>query len=283
MQPTSVLVVGSQNETGRQAIIPAGLSAPVDVRHVADLGAAEALLGQPDLAAELLVLVQSRPGQWSATAIDALRRASPLAQVCRVLGSWCEGEARSGQPPQGCLSIYWHQWQARFAQQLDRRMAGCEPAWSLPPTASAEEHALAEAERPLARGEGPIAVYAERAESAGALADACRSAGYEIQLVCSSPRRPACIATAPRDTKRVRAVVWDTSPEEMTEPRALSVFRDRFGWAPVLAVVDFPRADDFARAIEAGVEAVISKPYSIHDLLWHLDRAIGGRTQGVSA
>jgi CheY-like chemotaxis protein len=225
-----------------------------------------------------LVLVQSRPGQWSSPAMDALRGASPLTRVCRLLGSWCEGETRSGQPPQGCVTIYWHQWQARFARQLDRRMAGRQSAWSLPPTASAEEHTLAEAERPPARGEGPIAIYAERAETAAALADACRSAGYEPQVFSSSRHASARAPTAPWDMKRVRAVVWDASPHELADARAVSILRTRFGSAPVLAIVDFPRADDCDRAIAVGVEAVLSKPYSIHDLLWLLDRALDAQT-----
>jgi hypothetical protein len=40
--------------------------------------------------------------------------------------------------------------------------------------------------------------------------------------------------------------------------------------APIVGVVGFPRPDDERRAKEAGVTAVISKPYLVRDLLWQI-------------
>ena len=35
-----------------------------------------------------------------------------------------------------------------------------------------------------------------------------------------------------------------------------------------------PRPDDVGRASQAGVTAIVSKPYRVRDLLWHLAEAI---------
>ena len=58
------------------------------------LNAAARMLARGGDPPELIVLVQSRPGEFSAAEIDDLRRLAPLARVRRLLGTWCEGEAR---------------------------------------------------------------------------------------------------------------------------------------------------------------------------------------------
>ena len=58
---------------------------------------------------DLIVLAQTRPGQFSADEVDRLRRATPSARLSGLLGSWCEGEARSGTPWPGVMRTYWHQ------------------------------------------------------------------------------------------------------------------------------------------------------------------------------
>ena len=50
---------------------------------------------------ELIVMAQSRPGVFSAQWIERLRRSAPLAGVVALLGTWCEGETRSGRPAPG--------------------------------------------------------------------------------------------------------------------------------------------------------------------------------------
>ena len=135
---------------------------------------------------DLVVVVQSRPGQFTADAMARLRALAPLASIWRQLGSWCEGEARSGRPPVGCANNYWHQWPARWAQETARAQDGHCPAWGLPATATPEERALAIAEQPLPRGSGIVVIHARRAQNAAALADACQLVGYDTRS-CRPP------------------------------------------------------------------------------------------------
>ena len=60
------------------------------------------------------------PGQFSCEAIDRIRTRAPLARLVGLLGSWCEGEVRSGQPWPGTIRIYAHQWPGRAEQELKR-------------------------------------------------------------------------------------------------------------------------------------------------------------------
>ncbi len=71
---------------------------------------------------DLIVVAQSHPDQFTADEIEALQAKYPLTPVVALLGSWCEGESRSGNPWPGVVRVYWHQWQGRldlFEQQLE--------------------------------------------------------------------------------------------------------------------------------------------------------------------
>ena len=56
---------------------------------------------------DVIVVAQAFPGQFSHQAIDRLRRLAPLARMVGLMGSWCEGEMRTGSP-----------WPARRADVL---------------------------------------------------------------------------------------------------------------------------------------------------------------------
>jgi DNA-binding NtrC family response regulator len=165
--------------------------------------------------------------------------------------------------PPGCLASYAHQWQALWARETNR-VGGDSGHLSLPPTATNEERALAAAEDPPVRGAGLIVICARHASSAAALADACQFAGYGTQVVRENRDWQATSAVA---------VLWDTEPHQMVDRGRIKKLRDLAGGAPVLALVSFPRALDVRHAVEAGLAAVISKPFLLHDLAWHIDRA----------
>ena len=89
----------------------------------------------------------SRPGGRSAAA------PGPLARIVGLLGSWCEGEVRSGRPWPGAMRIYWHQWPGRWHAELDRLRGAC-PIWGLPLTAGDEDRVPAMFDAPLPRRQG---------------------------------------------------------------------------------------------------------------------------------
>ncbi len=214
---------------------------------------------------ELIVLAESRPGQFSAESIDAMRRLAPLARMHRLLGTWCEGEQRTGRPPAGCTSSYWHQWHPRVERQLARASSGLRPIWVLPSTASADEQALATADEPLARGSGLVVICACETQAAESLADVCRLAGYTTVIVRDDQQWAAPGAVA---------VVWDTSVERAKNHECVETICRSAGGAPLVALIGFPRAEDVSQATHGRVAAVVSKPFSIHDMLWQLGEVV---------
>jgi hypothetical protein len=64
---------------------------------------------------ELVVGLQNRPGQWREEELDGASRLWPLAVTVALLGSWCEGEPRTGRPLPGVARVPWHQREAAFS------------------------------------------------------------------------------------------------------------------------------------------------------------------------
>lgn len=214
-----------------------------------------------------IVVAQAYPGQYSSEAVGRLWSRAPLSRLVALLGSWCEGEARSGQPWPGALRVYWHQWSARAPRCLAQLAAGrCGP-WTLPPTATDEERWAAD----VGGAEGPklvglVAIHTPHAAMAEWLSDACRRIG--CATVWAGPCRPAHIAGA-------RAALFDATDLGHREAEQLARFASRVAPAPVIALIDFPRFEDWRRAERCGAAAVLSKPTSVEDLWWQLRRLRG--------
>lgn len=250
--------------------VDASLCESWELAHAADVDAAGHLLADRKFAPpDLIVLAESRDGQHSHQALATLRQQAPLARVWRLLGSWCEGQARSGRPPEACLATYWHGWEARFGSQMRIARDGGSPSWSLPVTATPDERILDgtadQFERPRS---GLIAICAGSATAAGAIADLCRAAGLQCVVGAADARLRAAGATA---------VVWDTEVDQMADAQQVARLRGWADGAPLVACVGFPRTEDVENAKRAGVAAVVAKPFLAGDLLWHLDRLPGER------
>jgi hypothetical protein len=85
----------------------------------------------------VVVFAQGRPGQIKDREVEQLAQQCPLASLVALLGSWCEGETRSGNPWPGVFRVYWHQFPAQCQQQLI--LGDSTTSWQLPRTASAVE------------------------------------------------------------------------------------------------------------------------------------------------
>ena len=57
---------------------------------------------------DLVVIAQSRQGQFDQSLIDAVKAFAGTTPVVMMLGSWCEGELRSDQPAEGVTRVFWH-------------------------------------------------------------------------------------------------------------------------------------------------------------------------------
>ncbi len=223
------------------------------------------MLAGEEAAVDVIVVAQARPGEFSHAGIERLRQLAPLARVVALLGSWCEGEVRSGKPWPAAVRTYWHQWPARADRELRRLALGRRSGWALPVTATEEERLLADSVRPLPARAGLIAISSPSGAMADWLAIACRQCGYATAWL--RPPHPLRVGGA-------AAVLFDGAEcrgEEFEQMRRLAA---AMAPAPLVALLDFPRIEDVDRARSAGAVAVLSKPLQLEDLYWHLERVV---------
>jgi hypothetical protein len=269
--PAVVLLVGSMAQRALQDVGPQSLGEALRIVALADAARAIGWMEQEQAEPALLILCPSRPGEIDEREVFSLRRAAPLARVCAVLPSWCEGETRSGRPWPGVWRIYQQDWPQRGARELAALAAGRPTVWNLPATATAEEQLLAEMELVAHRSRaskpsgaaklGTVAVLAATVEAGQALADACRSLGYE----------PIVWRRLPAEGElAVRALLWDTTAEMAARGDLVQRLSAAGQGAPIVALLGFPRPEQAERARQAGVAAVLSKPLLLADLEWQL-------------
>ena len=264
MSDINVLLVGNTDRREfRQA--RASLDASGRVLTAADADSAAGVLEDGEYVPDVTVVAQAFPGQFSAAQIDRLRRLAPLARVLALLGSWCEGEMRTGRPWPSVIRVYWHQWLPRWHQELSRLGRGLCPTWGLPVTATEEERLLASATDPLPEREGRIAIHSPRFEMEDWLSAACRRRGYATEWL--QPHRPV-------RAEGTTAAIFDGTDGDGAELRQLVRLAALLPGVPILALLDFPRIEDQDRLLGCGAAAVLAKPLLVDDLFWQLDRLV---------
>ena len=229
----------------------------------ADLSAALSLVERGQFEPALVVLAQRWPGEFSGPRIERLRKAAPLARLSELLGSWCEGPARGVEPVTGTLSYYWHQWVPRMAPEFALQAGGDLPIWTLPPTATDEEHLLSVSERPPRQHQGLLAIHTRDSDTAAALCDAAAGRGFAAVWL----RGPQMSHLA-----GVRAGIWDAANSSPTEAHEMNQWCGALGGVPIIALVGFPRVEDRSRFSDAGAAVIVSKPFWLDDVFWQIER-----------
>lgn len=262
MPPLSILVIGDADRAefyGARSCLDRWGTA----HGLCTVAEAAAVLVAGEVVPDVIVVAQAFPGQFSHQAIDHLRRLAPLARIVGLMGSWCEGEMRTGSPWPGAARTYWHQWAARSGRELRRLAQRQSCSWALPPTATEEERLLASAAESWPRCEGAVVIHTRSREMADWLSAACRSRGLAAVW-----QRPPTIARAEGAT----AAIFDGDDLREDEYRELRQLTASVHPAPVIALLAFPRVEDRRRAASAGAAAVLSKPLAVEDLFWELDK-----------
>ncbi len=210
---------------------------------------------------ELIVIAQSRPDAFSNKHVNHLQRAAPLAGVVALVGSWCEGETRTGRPCPGIHRLYWYQFTAWWRRQMQLRAANRCPDWARPATQlirrSVPGHRQSRS--------GLIVLRTPRRENADALADTLNAVGHST--VWQRYNRSAA------QTRGALAGIWDGGQLSDAEAADLAAFCHQMSrdGAPVVVLLDFPRRDRVDRAYEIGVAGVLGKPYLNSDLIATLE------------
>lgn len=235
------------------------LAKRAEVACVAELpDALQWLAARPAAPPQVIMVAESRPGAVDPAILERLHCAAPLARLAALLGSWSEGQLRSGHPWPGVLRTYWHQAELRFAAQV--RQGGCPAGWDLPRVATDADrllHELPPAAQPL--GRGFIAVRAAQLATYESLSDGLGAAGYATVW---------WRAPEPLHVSNLAAVVWDlehAGPEPLrllAQQRSIATARS----LPWLALLGFPRVADMQQLDSLGITRCLAKPFLLTDL-----------------
>ncbi|MEN0111900.1 MAG: hypothetical protein AAF805_14365 [Planctomycetota bacterium] len=205
---------------------------------------------QADLTVVSCPAPQADPASIERLAADV---GCPMVQL---LGVWCEGEGRTGQPPTGVERVFWHAWPEWWAAWSDGA-AGPQKS-ATPATASALVH-----------------LVTPRRDDADAIGGVLRSAGYATAWTRDE-----------RDAARVRnaaAVVWCGTQLDGSEADRLAEVRRVSRPAPVMALLDFPRPETVAAARAIGADRVLGRPCDADTLAACVHAAIARRARRTLA
>jgi hypothetical protein len=209
---------------------------------------------------ELIVVAQSHPGTFRERELNRLRRSAPLAGVVSLLGSWCEGETRTGRPLSNALRLYWYEFSSWWQRQLHLRSTGSCPKW-----AGEIQHQQPARDGLLGTNVG---ISAATFDTVAAIGDAIHSAKGRFAWWRENQ---------PMDCGRsVDAGVWIGGQLNDAEASRLASFCAQLAQqdAPVVALFDFPRQDRLQAALEAGAASVLGMPWRNDDLTDELRRAL---------
>jgi hypothetical protein len=205
-----------------------------------------------------ILLVQSRPAQFSVAEVESLHAAAPLARLAALVGPWCEGEMRSGQPWPGVARVPWGAWRSRLGFELGLEPGNSSATASLPRTATETERieGLMRWLPSKKSGQGEAIVCTDRKDRFESVADALAQFGWQS--------------------------TWHFERDAL--PADLMIFD---GWNQVsdgsspagtrrLLLLDFPRPEDDAQSATMGIDAVIALPLLLTDLAIATDRPQNG-------
>ena len=205
----------------------------------------------------VVILCVAWPGCFSSSGVDTLRRAAPLARVVALLGSWLEGESRTGQPLAGMPRFHWHQW-PRLADEIEKFQRQQPSVFSVPITARDDERWHHSPHDCGTDNRRSIAVMAKARESALAFVDLFAAQGWNGQWIRNAPDN----SLADFDI-----VLFDAQTGGLGEYALVSRMRSRNPELPIVVLQGFLRTDDESAWIQSGANAVIGKPFLIRDLL----------------
>lgn len=282
---------------GEFAVLRTVLGDDADWPLLATLGDAVEAVDGHAAPPEVLLLAQPRPGFFEQSDAEAVGRVAPLTRLVVVAGTWCEGELRTGRPLPGTKRIYWYEFERWWRRGLEARTRGERPPWADPLQSEYPPRPL----RRTAAGGASTAAMAAIEEnaagrSAGGTLQNCISVdigdyeSFETLRLALRPYGWRCI-WQPRHRPEVwsshRAAgdaadaapvagIWDGGQLSAAEVEQLSAFSSRLNEhaAPVIAMLDFPRAEHVAMAADAGAVRVMGKPFLVDALAGELGAAV---------
>lgn len=210
---------------------------------------------------DLVIVAEAFPNQISSTEVEKLQVQFPLTPFVALLGSWCEGETRTGKPWPGVLRIYRHQWQGRFDHFLNQLRQNGAAIWHDPPTSSLADRILRmESAHAVGNNHSKIAgISASRAAPFEMLQDAFQTLAWKAVWLEMSQLKEL-------DAAWVNLLCFDANQIGDELAARIAHWRQRFTTAQTIVVANFPRDNEIEFLRKRGVSKIVSKPFELVDL-----------------
>jgi hypothetical protein len=253
MHRPSVLVIGDRKHGEFRAAL-AWLYARADIQCVSTCAQAHQLLIEEGHAPlEWMIFAAARRGMFKQQDVSRLHRIAPLARLLHLVGSWCEGETRSGRPLSGVARVSWHQWSSRAAAELlghpRERYAGWIPSLT----------SGFDGQRGSNRDLSPLvaAIQTDLRLNYESLAAALEACGYVAhwQRDAREPLPP-----------EAAILLHDASSLNDRMLAQLRLSRAINHECPALLLLDAPRLQEVEMAKSLGIAGVVGKPFLLGDL-----------------
>lgn len=217
---------------------------------------------------DLVVIAQSQRNQLFARDVEKIQSMFSNTPVIGLLGSWCEGETRSGTPFPGVTRVYWHQWQGRYERFVDQLAAAGITSWHAPRTSSvADQIATNALLRKKSREIEYIGISAWTRPQFDMLADATRHFGWNACWVERAKWDAETCGT-------ISAICVEADSWSGDLNKRVKWIRSEIPDTPIVLLLNYPRESELDEIRSAGVSEVVSKPFELHELQSAIIRSI---------
>lgn len=216
----------------------------------------------------LVVIAQSRRGQFHSRDVEELLDRFSGIPVALLLGSWCEGELRSGDPIPGMIRIYWHQWCGRFEHFMQQIVVRKMSSWHLPRICSIADRLIVDEIQPTPDDKALlVGISSSTKEGFQMLSDVC-------EYNCFRSKWIEQLNSSDLSAHRPDAILVESNSLTRAVAQRIEKLKTLFPRVPLALVMNFPRQQDRQLACRLGVGGLISKPFQLKDVGFALQRAI---------
>lgn len=202
--------------------------------------------------ADLILICQTRPSQFSQAFVERLHALAPLASLLAILGSWCEGETRTGSPWHGVERVFWYEAVAHLNVRLAQRSL-----LAVVRTQTMAERIAGGGAWCSSQPRGTAVVVAHSISALQPLLDVCEQLGY----IAHGQRLVDAWSHSPP-----QLVVWDADDATGSWLTALQERRSQWPAATFVALLNFPRRNEIEQLQSLGCQIVLGKPLLLGDL-----------------
>jgi hypothetical protein len=224
-----------------------------------------------------ILIAQSRRGSVSQSFVNHVRNLFPHAALAVLLGSWCEGETRSGNPLQGVTRMYWHEWNGSYGSLVARLHAhGIHLPHSLNHRRP-QEILRAAGQRADAPNGGEQLAGTEPCVVGVSALTLCQFETLEepLRALGVTPVWLEQATWRAGEPQEIMAVCLDSDGVGELLYGRVELAREIVPTAPLILTLNFPRKEELNELrAELNVKAVLSKPFDLNTL-WQALRKVG--------